>query len=180
MPNRRSARARKRLAEVADDLPAIKWAFPFLRATASSSKGKSISSDIGVGAPRGRCRRGQRNDVAHSGQGLCPAIDPRPRRRGAPISDPSRPTAGAAQNQKKHAAGTSNSKCPLPGPVPGIYVLAAGIAKVQEDVDAHGSSPWAEGPRVKPGQRDLWLFMDRYRRPISLNRAAVGRNGVSK
>src|SRR5690242_19155723 len=55
-------------------------------------------------------------------------------------------------NQKKHAAGTSNSKCPLPGPVPGIHVLAAGITKVQEDVDAHGSSPWAEGPRVKPGQ----------------------------
>src|ERR1700730_3232106 len=49
----------------------------------------------------------QGDDAAHSGLGPCPAIDPRPRRRGAPTSNPSRPAAGAAQNQKKHAAGTS-------------------------------------------------------------------------
>jgi hypothetical protein len=68
----------------------------------------------------------------------------------------------------------SNCKYALPGLVPGIHVLAAGIIKAQEDVDAHGSSPWAEGPRVKPGQGDLWLCMDHCKQPISLNRTAVG------
>src|SRR5271170_8099423 len=38
---------------------------------------------------------------------------------------------------------------------PGIHALAAEITKAQEDVDAHGSSPWAEGPRVEPGHGDL-------------------------
>ncbi len=28
----------------------------------------------------------------------------------------------------------------------------------REGVDAHGSSPWAEGPQVKPGESDLnWM-----------------------
>src|SRR5271169_5960650 len=57
---------------------------------------------------------------------------------------------------------------------PGIHALAAEITKAQEDVDAHGSSPWAEGPRVKPGHGDLRLSKDRCRQPISLNRTAVG------
>src|SRR5271163_3137609 len=50
-----------------------------------------------------------------------------------------------------------NCKYPLPGLVPGIHVLAAGIAKAQKDVDG----------RVKPGQGDLWLCMDRCRQPVS-------------
>ncbi|MGH7112319.1 MAG: hypothetical protein ACREFK_18075, partial [Stellaceae bacterium] len=42
----------------------------------------------------------------------------------------------------------------MPGLVPGIHVFveAAGIRYGR--VDAHGSSPWAEGPRVKPGHDD--------------------------
>jgi hypothetical protein len=46
-----------------------------------------------------------------------------------------------------------NCKYPLPGPVPGILVLATGIVKAQEDVDG----------RVKPGQGDLccvWIVED--------------------
>jgi hypothetical protein len=38
----------------------------------------------------------------------------------------------------------------LPGLVPGIHVLRA----CRKGVDAHGTSPWAEGPRDKPGQDD--------------------------
>jgi hypothetical protein len=52
----------------------------------------------------------------------------------------------------------------LPGLVPGIHALAAEIAKAQEDADG----------RAKPGQRDLWLCMDRWRQPVSLNRTALG------
>jgi len=66
---------------------------------------------------------------------------------------------------------------PRTGLDPGIHALAAEITKVQQDVDAHGSSPWAVGPRVKPGPGnlcDLWLSKDRCRQPISLNRTAVG------
>jgi hypothetical protein len=40
---------------------------------------------------------------------------------------------------------------PLPGLVPGIHVFAGAGFAVEEDVGAYGSSPWAEGPRVKPG-----------------------------
>jgi hypothetical protein len=57
-----------------------------------------------------------------------------------------------------------NCKYPLPGLVPGIHALAAEIAKAQEDVDG----------RAKPGQGDLWLRMDRWRQPVSLNRTALG------
>ena len=39
----------------------------------------------------------------------------------------------------------------MPGLVPGIYVFVEAYFTPQEDVGAHGSSPWAEGPRVKPG-----------------------------
>ena len=58
-----------------------------------------------------------------------------------------------------------NCKHPLPGLVPGIHVLATEIIKTEKDVDG----------RVEPGQGDLWLSMDRWRQPISLNRTAVGR-----
>ena len=68
-------------------------------------------------------------------------------------------------------------KYALPGLVSGIHALAAEIIKAQEDVDAHGSSPWAEGPRVKPSQEDLWLCMDHCKQPIPLNRIAVEENG---
>ena len=41
----------------------------------------------------------------------------------------------------------------MPGLVSGIHVLPAS----QEGVDAHGTSPWAEGPRVKSGQEaNIW------------------------
>src|SRR5205814_10269550 len=57
-----------------------------------------------------------------------------------------------------------NCKYPLPGLVPGTHVLTAEITKAQEDVDG----------RVKPGQGDRRLCMDRWRQPVSLNRTAVG------
>jgi tRNA modification GTPase len=38
----------------------------------------------------------------------------------------------------------------MPGPDPGIHATT-GAADDGTGVDAHGSSPWAEGPRVKPG-----------------------------
>jgi hypothetical protein len=44
---------------------------------------------------------------------------------------------------------------PLAGLVPAIHVFERGSANGREGVDAHGSSPWAEGPRAKPGQGDL-------------------------
>src|SRR3954447_3425519 len=50
-----------------------------------------------------------------------------------------------------------NCKYPLPGLVPGTHVLTAEITKAQEDVDG----------RVKPGQGDLRLCMDRWRQPVS-------------
>jgi hypothetical protein len=66
-----------------------------------------------------------------------------------------------------------NCKSPCPDLIRASTVLAGEITKPPEDVDAHGSSPWAEGPRVKPGHGDLWLSKDRCRQPISLNRTAV-------
>jgi hypothetical protein len=51
----------------------------------------------------------------------------------------------------------------LPGLVPGIHVLATEIIKTEKDVDG----------RVELGQGDLWLSMDRWRQPISLNWTAV-------
>jgi len=71
----------------------------------------------------------------------------------------------------------SNCKYALPGLVPGIHVLAAEIIKAQEDVDAHGSSPWAKGSWIKPGQEGLWLCMDHCKQPIPLNRIAVEETG---
>src|ERR1700726_1965548 len=41
---------------------------------------------------------------------------------------------------------------PLAGLVPATHVFLARFTGRQEDVDAHGTSPWAEGPRAKPGQ----------------------------
>src|SRR5271155_3605873 len=38
----------------------------------------------------------------------------------------------------------------LRGLVPRIHVFVAGV----KGVDAHGSSPWAEGPRAKPGHNE--------------------------
>jgi hypothetical protein len=70
-----------------------------------------------------------------------------------------------------------NWECPLPGLVPGIHVLAVEITMAHEDVDAHGSSPWAEGPRVKPGQGDLLLFMNSCKQLMFLSRTAVGIHG---
>jgi protein ImuA len=49
----------------------------------------------------------------------------------------------------------------MPGLVPGIH--AAPMRIVDEEADAHGSSPWAEGPRVKPGHDD-------FRSPFSTRR----------
>src|SRR5260370_35879527 len=40
------------------------------------------------------------------------------------------------------------------GFVPATHVLAAHSVDRQEGADAHGSSPWAEGPRATPGQWD--------------------------
>ena len=42
----------------------------------------------------------------------------------------------------------------MPGHDPGIHAFTAGAAVRAKDVDAHGSSPWAEGPRDKPGHDD--------------------------
>ncbi len=39
----------------------------------------------------------------------------------------------------------------MPGLVPGIHAYARAAGGDFGRVDAHGSSPWAEGPRVKPG-----------------------------
>src|SRR5271169_4684385 len=72
-----------------------------------------------------------------------------------------------------------NCKSPCPDLIRASTVLAGEITKPPEDVDAHGSSPWAEGPRVKPGHGDLWLSKDRCRQPISLNRTAVGCDRLS-
>jgi hypothetical protein len=45
----------------------------------------------------------------------------------------------------------------MPGPVPGIHGLRADV--LGSHVDAHGSSPWAEGPRDKPGHDGLYAAM---------------------
>jgi hypothetical protein len=39
----------------------------------------------------------------------------------------------------------------MPGLVPGIHAFATAAGGRFERVDAHGSSPWAEGPRDEPG-----------------------------
>jgi hypothetical protein len=61
----------------------------------------------------------------------------------------------------------------LAGLVPATHVFECGSIDGREGVDAHGSSPWAEGPRDKPGQGDLGLYRSRYKQPVSLNRTAV-------
>jgi hypothetical protein len=38
---------------------------------------------------------------------------------------------------------------------PRIHVLATAC---REDVDAHGTSPWAEGPRIKSGHDNFALY----------------------
>lgn len=43
----------------------------------------------------------------------------------------------------------------LAGLDPRIHALCTEIAKAQEDVDAHGLSPWAEGLPAKPGQGEV-------------------------
>ena len=41
----------------------------------------------------------------------------------------------------------------MPGLDPGIHVSETGWIASKKGVDTHGSSPWVEGPRVKPGYR---------------------------
>src|SRR6516165_9434792 len=45
--------------------------------------------------------------------------------------------------------------------------LRRGAAGPDGDVDAHGSSPWAEGPRDKPGRGDRRLLAISVLQPIS-------------
>jgi hypothetical protein len=42
---------------------------------------------------------------------------------------------------------------PSRGLDPRVHVLAV-VTGCGQDVDGHGSSPWAEGPRAEPGQDD--------------------------
>ena len=45
----------------------------------------------------------------------------------------------------------------MPGLDPGIHASATGAGVRGKDVDAHGTSPWAEGPRDKPGHdHQMW------------------------
>src|ERR1700730_4217345 len=53
-------------------------------------------------------------------------------------------------NAQMHSDDSMPSLIVLPGLVPGIHVFVGAL----EGVDAHGTSPWAEGPRAKPGQDD--------------------------
>jgi hypothetical protein len=62
---------------------------------------------------------------------------------------------------------------PVAGLVPGTHVFAVRSVERKEGVDAHGSSPWAEGPRAKPGQGDRGLCWELEKQPISLNPTAV-------
>ena len=48
-------------------------------------------------------------------------------------------------------------------PLSHLHVVLRGLdprihafASAAEDVDAHGTSPWAEGPRAKSGQDENW------------------------
>jgi len=62
---------------------------------------------------------------------------------------------------------------PVAGLVPATHVFAVRSVERKEGVDAHGSSPWAEGPRAKPGQGDRGLCWELEKQPISLNPTAV-------
>jgi hypothetical protein len=42
----------------------------------------------------------------------------------------------------------------MPGLVPAIHADAASASALFIDVDAHGTSPWAEGPRDEPRHDD--------------------------
>ena len=50
--------------------------------------------------------------------------------------------------------GIYDAKRPLPGLGPGIRAFLPDRA-LGEDVGAHGSSPWAEGPRIEAGHGAL-------------------------
>jgi hypothetical protein len=65
-----------------------------------------------------------------------------------------------------------NYKYLLPGLVPDIHVLAAEIAKTAEIAKIAKTAEIAKTPedvdgRVKPGQGDLWLCIDRSSQPFS-------------
>jgi hypothetical protein len=44
---------------------------------------------------------------------------------------------------------------------PRIHALAVAASTWGDDMDAHGTSPWAEGPRIKSGHDDFELCNDR-------------------
>jgi hypothetical protein len=63
----------------------------------------------------------------------------------------------AALSQAVHGT-PHNLWAPLAGFGPATRVFEHGSTDGWQGMDAHGSSPWAEGPRDEPGQGDLGLY----------------------
>jgi tRNA modification GTPase len=57
----------------------------------------------------------------------------------------------AAEQRRKEDVASQTPNFVMPGRDPGIHRAGRGVALFGTGVDAHGTSPWAEGPRDKPG-----------------------------
>jgi hypothetical protein len=57
---------------------------------------------------------------------------------------------------------------------PRIHALAIVASAWGDDMDAHGTSPWAEGPRIKSGHDDFELCNESSHTPICTHREFPG------
>jgi cytochrome c oxidase assembly protein subunit 15 len=55
----------------------------------------------------------------------------------------------------RNAGTEKNPQVPMAGLDPAIHGSDSGITKIDQGVSAHGTEPWAEGPRAKPGHGDV-------------------------